>query len=203
MLEDAAIPARLRRLWVGELAASAEMAASALADIWSDRIDLARNKEHLVLIGPPSAQLAKDEPIADALRSAVKTVSMGAVSALQWRFSNRLVIPTRALTSDVDIFHADDPLLHTYADVVADLKAAIPSETDSRARAVLGKLRLVAVSRHRLWLAAPNTGVRDAVGTTPGARAALVRAVQEVQSAKVPLYRVVVDPSYRGRAMLL
>jgi hypothetical protein len=203
MLEDAAIAVRLRRLWIGKIAGSPEMAASALAGIWSDRIDLVRDREQLVLVGPPSAQQAKDEPVADTLLAAVKAVSSGSVSGLKWRSTKRLVSPARAKTSDLDIFHADDPLLDAYADVLADLKAAIPAETGTEARAALSKLRLVAVSRHRLWLAAPNIAARDAVGTTLDARAALVRAVQEVQDAKVPLYRVVVDPCYRTRAMLL
>ena len=119
----------------------------------------------------PSAQEAKDEPVADTLLAAVKAVSSGSISGLKWRSSNRLVSPVRAKTSDLDIFHADDPLLDAN-NVLADLKAAIPAQTGTEARAALSKLRLVAVSRHRLWLAAPNIAARDAVGTTPGARAA-------------------------------
>lgn len=68
---------------------------------------------------------------------------------------------------------------------------------------VVGALRLVGVSKHRLWFAAPTLGARDALGSVVGARAALVTAVQAVQRHEVPLHRVVVDASYRAKGALL
>jgi hypothetical protein len=52
----------------------------------------------------------------------------------------------------------------------------IPSATVDSAR-VGGRLRLVAVSRHRLWFAAPSSEAAGELGSVPGARAALVTAV--------------------------
>ncbi|KQY62399.1 hypothetical protein [Nocardioides sp. Root140] len=64
-------------------------------------------------------------------------------------------------------------------------------------------LSRVAASRHRLRLAAPTDAARDALGRVPGAPGALVTAVQAFKKQEVPLHRVVVDSSYRGKGLLL
>lgn len=110
-----------------------------------------------------------------------------------------------ALSQDTgpDIYSSGDPLLGDYPAILAKLRDRIPTTTSPRARDAVGALRLVGVSEHRIWFAAPSVKAREALGTVPGARGALVTAIQAVQKQQVPLYRVVIDPSYRRSRALL
>ena len=202
VLEEAAVAVRLRRLWLGVILPSPELAESSLAPVWQD-LDLILTGQTLTIVGPPSGQDALHQPVAELLQSQAAKVTADAVTTLGWRSSRRLQLLRREKSTNLDVFHVDDPLLDQYAGVLDDLRAAIPDGIGPDARAALRGLRLVGASRHRLWFAAPNASARNALGTVPGARAALFTTVQRVQRAKRPLLHIVVDPSYRAKAVLL
>jgi hypothetical protein len=86
---------------------------------------------------------------------------------------------------------------------LADLRTAIPTDAAPAARAAVGALQLVGVSRHHSWFATRTSADRDALRTVPGARAALFRAVQTYQDVRRLLHHVLVDPSYRSKRILL
>lgn len=202
-LEAAAVAVRLRRLWLGEIAASDELADSDLADAWQD-VTLRRVGSRLELWTPYDfgAGTPLAGPFGDLLRTRVAELSKGTVTIVDWRFDPYPTPPRRAKTTDLDIYAPGDPMMIEYGGVLAALRYHLGDCTSERAREAVGRLRLVAVSRHRLWFAAPSHRELDALGAVPGARAALVKAVQAVQKDDRPLYRVVVDSTYR-KSMLV
>lgn len=139
----------------------------------------------------------------DQLRSRVSAVSSGVVTDLAWEFSGTRKSARRASTSDLDIYTPGDPLPSEYPEILANLRRHLPADLSDPARAALAQIRLVGASRYRLWFAAPSVEARDQLGKVPGARGALVTAIQAVTKHDVPLYRVVVDSSYRAEGIRL
>lgn len=203
-LEAPAVSVRLRRLWLGDMRCSPGLAASDFADSFLE-VGLRREASTLVLRTP--YDFGSGDPFeggfGEYLRARASEVSGGVVDQVAWEYDATGPTLRRAKTSDLDIYSPGDPLLKEYPEVAERLRRRIPADASSAARAAVGALRLVGVSQHRLWFAVPTTAARDALGTTPGARAALVTAVQAVQKHELPLYRVVVDSSYRGKSALL
>lgn len=202
-LEAAAISVRLRRLWLGEIARSPELAASDLVDAVHD-VHLRRVADTLLVLSP--YDFGVGDPFATALgerlRSRVVALSGGAVAEVEWAFDPDVHPVRRPQSSDLDIFMPGDPGPEELPTMLARLRQRLPETTDE-ARGAVAALRLVAVSRHRMWFAAPTRAARDALGLVPGARGALTRAVQSVQKHELPLHRVVVDGSYRAKGLLV
>lgn len=200
-LEATAVSVRLRRLWLGEIARSDELAASDLAGATHD-VELRRVADVLWLRTP--FDFGSGDPFAGdlgrLLRTRVEAVSRGAVRGVAWEFTPELTPVRRPASADLDVYSPGDPSLADHARVLAALRARIPAGADDAARAAVHGIRLVGVSRHRLWFAARSSAERDALARVPGARGLLVTAIQAVQKHELPLYRVVVDPSYRGRS---
>ncbi|WP_141013095.1 hypothetical protein [Nocardioides sambongensis] len=140
--------------------------------------------------------------LGDFLRTRAERVSGGVITDVAWDFDPKPKVIRRDKTTDLDIYAPGDPSLPAYAALAGRLRDRIPA-TPPAAREAVGALRLVGASAHRLWLAAPSIEARDTLGKVPGARAALVTAIQAVQRHEVPLYRVIVDPSYRGKRVLI
>lgn len=203
-LEAAAVSVRLRRLWLGPVLRSPELAGSDLADA-ALNVTLRRVASTLV-VGTPY-DFGSGDPFGgefgDFLRSRVAKASNGTVRALDWEYDPSRTPPRRPQTNDLDIYEPRDPPLGQYPDITERLRQRIPAATPDAAREVLSRVRLVAVSEHRLWFATPSATARDALGTVPGARGALVSAIQSFQKHERPLYRVVVDASYRGASARL
>lgn len=203
-LEASAVSVRLRRLWLGKILASPEFMAGDLADIGLD-VQLRRIGSTLQ-IGTPydfGAGDPFDNAFGKLLRSEAAEVSRGSISSVEWQYDPKRQVVRRTSSNDLDIYSPGDPTLDEYDEVAGALRKRIPDGTSPNAREVIGKLRLVGVSKHRLWFAASNAQARDALGKVPGARAALVTAIQDFQKHEKPLYRVVVDGSYRAKSMLL
>jgi hypothetical protein len=193
----AAVAVRLRRFWLGEAMRATVVRKSDLGDVWREVL-VRRVAATLELYTP--YDFGTGDPLAGRLGSflttRVKKLSAGTVREVAWRYDDRVTPPTRrAKSTELDIHLPGDPALEEYDDVLARLRAGIPAGASDEAREVLGRLSLVGVSRHRLWLAAPDAAAELAVRKTSGAAFALHSAVQRVQKAD-PLYRVVVDPSY-------
>ncbi|MFC6287591.1 hypothetical protein ACFP3Q_14485 [Nocardioides sp. GCM10027113] len=133
--------------------------------------------------------------LGEFLERRVAELSGGTVREVSWEYDERVLRPVRrAKTTELDVHAPGDPGLEEYAEVARRLSAAIPDDTSDAAREVLHALVVAGVSRHRLWLAAPDDATEVAVRRTPGAGYALFAAVERVQRAQ-PLYRVVVDPT--------
>ena len=199
----AAVAVRLRRFWLGEAMRSPVVAESDLGEVWR-KVAVSRVASALVLHTP--YDFGQGDPLAsglgELLARRVKRLSSGAVREVTWRFDPVALKPVRRTrSSELDVHAPEDPGLEEYDDVLARLRARLPGDTGPEARAALGELVLAGVSRHRLWLAAPDEAAELAVRRTPGAAYALHAAVGAVQKAE-PLYRVVVDGSYRRLARL-
>lgn len=201
-LTSPAIAVRLRRLWAGEIVTSDELMASVLSGDWHG-VELERKGPNLTVVGPGSGRAAIKGPLGDLLARRAREVTGGAITSVQWRASSRFTPARRDRTTDVDVFNVEDPLLETYPEILADVRSSIPTSASPEACAAVGALRLVGASRHRLWFAAETLAARDALGTVPGARAALVVTVQNYQAAKRPLHHVLIDPSYRAKQQRL
>ncbi|WP_182526468.1 hypothetical protein [Nocardioides dongkuii] len=201
-LTPPALAVRLRRLWAGEIVTSDELATSPLGVAWHE-CDLALVGTVLTVVGPARCRDALAGPLGELLARRASEVTRAKVTDVRWRTGARPASVRPDRTSDTDVFGAQDPLLDAYPSILADLRAAVPANAAPAALAAVGALRLVGVSRHRLWFAARTSGDRDALGKVPGARAALFVAVQTYQGVKRPLHHVLVDPSYRAKGLLL
>ncbi|QIX27139.1 hypothetical protein ncot_11420 [Nocardioides sp. JQ2195] len=203
ILEAAAVSVRLRRLWLGEIARSTQLAASDLADAVHD-VQLSRVADTLVVSGAYDFGVGDpfDSELGERLRQRVVRLSGGTVTTVEWSFDPDLKPVRRPQSSDLDIFTPGDPALEELPTMLVRLRDRLPP-LGAEARETLGRLRLVAASKHRLWFAAPSVAVRDSLARVPGARGALTTAVQRVQRHDLALYRVVVDGSHRAKGLLL
>jgi hypothetical protein len=192
------VSVRLRRFWLGEAAERPEVLESDLRDVWRD-ITVTRTAATLVLYTPYDFGSGDplDGPLGQYLRTRVDELSGGAVRQVAWRFDPVAARPVvrRVRSSDLDIHAPGDPGTSQYGGVRERLRRSLPAGTGEAAREVLRRVGLAAVSRHRMWFAAPDAETEKAVRTTPGAAYALHAVVRSVQK-KEPLYRVVVDGSY-------
>ena len=191
-------------MWLGDVPRAPTLGSSDFAEGFLD-VELRRVGSTLSLRSPVDFGSGDpfDGPFGDFLRTRAAKVSGGVVDEVSWEFDPEQRPVRRAQSGDLDVYAPGDPLLGDYAGILGSLRSRIPAGTAVAAREAVGALRLIGASRHRLWFAAPTAEARDALGKVPGARAALVTAIQAVQKHEVPLYRVVVDGSYRAKGMLL
>lgn len=194
----AAVAVRLRRFWLGEAAGQRVVRRSDLGEVWRD-ITVVRMASTLTLYTPYDFGVGDplDGPLGRYLTRRVSGLSDGAVRDVVWCFDPVTAKPVtrRAKSSDLDIFAPGDPDRDEYDDVRARLGKALGADSGETVRDVLRRIGLAAVSKHRMWFAAPDAETEKAVRTTSGAAYALHAAVQSVQK-KDPLFRVVVDGSY-------
>lgn len=196
-LSAAAVAVRLRRFWLGEAAGQRTVRASDLGEVWRE-ITVTRTASTLLLHTPYDFGVGDplSGPLGRYLTRRTRQLSGGAVREVAWCFDESAATPVRRNRStELDIHAPGDPGLDEYDAVLARLRKGIPADTSDAARAVVHGLVLGGVSRHRLWLVAPDAETEKAVRTTPGAGYALHAAVRAVQKAE-PLFRVVVDPSW-------
>jgi hypothetical protein len=191
------VAVRLRRFWLGEAMKARGVRSSDLGDVWREVL-VRRLAATLELYTP--YDFGVGDPLGGDLGGfltrRVRKLSVGTVREVVWQYDDRVKPPVRrAKSTELDIHAPGDPGLEEYDDVLVRLRKGIPPDISDEAREVLGRLRLVGVSRFRLWFAAPDNAAELAVRRTSGAAYALHSAVQRVQKAD-PLYRVVVDPSY-------
>jgi hypothetical protein len=197
-LSAAAVAVQLRRFWLGEAADERVVRRSDLGDVWRD-VTLIRVGSTLTLYTPYDFGIGDplDGRLGSYLTRRVLKLSEGAVRKVAWDFDPVAAKPAtrRARTGDLDIHAPGDPGLEEYDAVRARLSKALPAGTSEEGRGVLSRVGLAAVSRHRMWFAAPDAETEKAVRTTSGAAYALHAAVRAVQKGD-PLLRVVVEGSY-------
>lgn len=197
--EAVSVAIRLRRFWLEKVITSPEFLASDLAG--EHDIRLRRVADQLVVSGRLDFGLG--DPFADELgdlvRDGLASLSHGTVKKVTWQRECSGTPMRRSQSSDLDVLDPGDPPASAYAVVAGHLRRAYPEDLSEEARETLHAVRLSAVSRHRLWFAVETRVAAAAIGLVPGARGALVGAVQRYQGHELPLYRIVIDKNL-GRA---
>ena len=134
--------------------------------------------------------------IEQQLATQVSELTAAAVRELSWSFLRDVKTTTRKRSSDLDVYEPGDPVIEEWGPLADRLARAIERDAALSALPALRTLRLIAASRHRLWLGLPSAESVLDFRRTPGAAATLKIAVARVQGQKPEdgLYSLVADP---------
>ncbi|MFC6420988.1 hypothetical protein [Ornithinimicrobium tianjinense] len=201
-LGDVAIAVRLRRAWVEEVGPFLDDIDHDLARLWP--ATHLRRRGLVLDLGTP-VDFGLGDPFGDGVGETILrmlgSATHGAIRDLTWHHNAAMGPPTRQKAGRLDVFAPGDPVDMKLEQASAAISKRLRVESEAAAEA-LGGLRVAAVGRHMVWLAATDDRAAKAIGTTPGAASGLYEAVRKWQKA-TPKYCTYADESIAANSPAL